>query len=747
MKTLKYLLCIVILAVQTLFSQDFWESTGGPYGPGYISAINANPSGEIYVGIDDIGLYRSTDNGTSFIYLSNSLSNTSIRSIVVNQNGHIFIGDAMWPGKGVLKSTDEGNSWMSVLIQPQIQAMTIDPDNFIFVGSRFDGLYRSSDNGNSWVQLNLNPMLETIMSLTSNSSGHLFISGFIDGWSPPRTMRSTNKGESWDTLNIPNGYISNFTFSNDGLIVSSFHPTDPDDSSAFFISTDNGNLWTRKNIVRSYYGINNLVFDSPSNSFYAVVYDYNHTYDWDILKSTDLGNTWTTISTLPYNQPDLFSLSNNQAGYLYVGDWNGLKHSTDFGYNWNQSDSGFFATQVNYLTLLLNDRIYCGTRNGNFHLNNDKMSWAKDSIPVGSLLISNSGNYFISSSGLIKKSIDNGITWMIVFDPTIYDGATIELTKLSNGYLFASGVYYSIVHGTGFSVIWRSTDDGLTWDDVYGYAYDDIMYTITTTPDDILLAGGRSSGHRIIRSTDFGDTWVLSNSGLPSDANCTIIRAKSNDMIFAGTSNYGIFRSTDGGASWNDMNNGLSSLKITSIVINSIGKIYIGTPNGVFISFDNGNNWYPRNIGLLDVEINSLLLDSLEYLYAATNGCGVFRSVLSTTSVKTSMPIVSKFHLSQNFPNPFNPTTIIKYTIPSVTLRQAQSDNWVTLKVYDVLGNEIATLVNEEKQPGNYEVEFNPVSGIRNLASGIYFYQLKVGNPESNSGQVFVETKKMLLLK
>jgi hypothetical protein len=98
------------------------------------------------------------------------------------------------------------------------------------------------------------------------------------------------------------------------------------------------------------------------------------------------------------------------------------------------------------------------------------------------------------------------------------------------------------------------------------------------------------------------------------------------------------------------------------------------------------------------------------------------------------------YYLFQNYPNPFNPSTKIKFQIPSITLLQSQSDNLVTLKVYDVLGNEIATLVNEEKQPGIYEVEFSLNSdGGRNLSSGIYFYQLKSGN--------FVETKKMLLLK
>jgi len=89
----------------------------------------------------------------------------------------------------------------------------------------------------------------------------------------------------------------------------------------------------------------------------------------------------------------------------------------------------------------------------------------------------------------------------------------------------------------------------------------------------------------------------------------------------------------------------------------------------------------------------------------------------------------------QNFPNPFNPTTKITYQIPELS--------FITLKVYDVLGNEIVTLVNIELPAGEYEVEFNAVG----LPSGIYFYQLRAVDPESNSGQGFIETKKMVLMK
>ena len=96
-----------------------------------------------------------------------------------------------------------------------------------------------------------------------------------------------------------------------------------------------------------------------------------------------------------------------------------------------------------------------------------------------------------------------------------------------------------------------------------------------------------------------------------------------------------------------------------------------------------------------------------------------------------------KFILYQNYPNPFNPSTKIKFTISAAGTQRAVS---VQLKVYDILGNEVANLVNEEKTEGSYEVEFNSNSGsAQNLSSGIYYYQIKAGS--------FIQTNKMLLMK
>lgn len=104
-----------------------------------------------------------------------------------------------------------------------------------------------------------------------------------------------------------------------------------------------------------------------------------------------------------------------------------------------------------------------------------------------------------------------------------------------------------------------------------------------------------------------------------------------------------------------------------------------------------------------------------------------------TTYVKSNNSVPYVYSLEQNYPNPFNPSTIIKYSIPE--------QSYITLIVYDIIGKEVATLVNEEKPAGNYEVEFDAVEthSHESLPSGIYFYQIKAGN--------YVSTKKMILLK
>ena len=110
----------------------------------------------------------------------------------------------------------------------------------------------------------------------------------------------------------------------------------------------------------------------------------------------------------------------------------------------------------------------------------------------------------------------------------------------------------------------------------------------------------------------------------------------------------------------------------------------------------------------------------------------ILRDVENTTTSINENNLTEQFQLYQNYPNPFNPSTTIKYAIPSLANDNLRT---VLLKVYDILGNEVTTLVNEIKSPGNYEVQFD----ASNFSNGVYYYKLSSGN--------FVQVKKMMLLK
>ena len=133
----------------------------------------------------------------------------------------------------------------------------------------------------------------------------------------------------------------------------------------------------------------------------------------------------------------------------------------------------------------------------------------------------------------------------------------------------------------------------------------------------------------------------------------------------------------------------------------------------------------------LTYHLNSTLGQQLTGITQASNYTvydGVWKPIQILTPIDNQNNIIpQKYELEQNYPNPFNPSTKIKYAIPRISQ--------VEIKIYDILGNVVQTLVNEEKSAGVYELIWNAAD----LSSGVYFYQIHAGN--------FVQTKKMLLLK
>ncbi|KAF0152196.1 MAG: Peptidase S8/S53 subtilisin kexin sedolisin [Ignavibacteria bacterium] len=165
----------------------------------------------------------------------------------------------------------------------------------------------------------------------------------------------------------------------------------------------------------------------------------------------------------------------------------------------------------------------------------------------------------------------------------------------------------------------------------------------------------------------------------------------------------------------------------------------------------------------INTHVLSLAINGGGQIFAGTNKGEVFRSADKTTSVKGSQEKTpTNFSLSQNYPNPFNPSTTISYQIAPLNLPNSprstqggaggETSVHATLKVYGVLGSEVAILVDEYQQAGTYNVKFNvearhSASGGSSLPSGIYFYRLQAGNPSAGSGQGFSKTKKFVLMR
>jgi photosystem II stability/assembly factor-like uncharacterized protein len=286
---------------------------------------------------------------------------------------------------------------------------------------------------------------------------------------------------------------------------------------------------------------------------------------------------------------------------------------------------------------------------------------------------------------------------------------------------------------------------------------------------------------KIGKTTDMGKTWTIYQEGLPTDyqdgqywikpITSVAINNSSPNILYLGqmslhVSPGALAKSTDGGESWFQVDSALAELdpfiSVHSVCIDQdnpqrifVGLRYQGWPfsdnfsNGaLYLTEDDCKTWRK----LYDSYTDNIKIDyttTPKTIYFTTKfGLMSLPDTAHVTDVTQTKPVLpKKFVLEQNYPNPFNPSTTIKYEIPDQSLpggRQVRNDKSkvgsenfqsVQLIVYDVLGREIATLVNEHQKPGNYEVEFSASA----LPSGIYFYKINAGT--------FTEVKKMIFIK
>jgi photosystem II stability/assembly factor-like uncharacterized protein len=314
--------------------------------------------------------------------------------------------------------------------------------------------------------------------------------------------------------------------------------------------------------------------------------------------------------------------------------------------------------------------------------------------------------------GSIIKSTNYGETWVVQNSPTTMQINGLSFYDQNNAY------------ATGYAgILLKTTNAGNNW--TYSWLSNTMldihMFNATTG----IVCG---SGGYIFKTTNGGTSWVQRFTTVNFDLqSMAFLNATTGVMVGNGGT---IMTTVNGGNTWklqDSMHTTTNTL--FRVAYPSANRITAVGGGGVIITSSNGGiNWVQQESG---TTYNLYGIHFRDENHGCVVGeCGIILTTtdggaLSVNTISTGIP--GKYSLSQNYPNPFNPSTNIKYQIINNKL--------VTLKIYDILGKEIATLINEKQTPGYYEINWD-ASGY---PSGIYFYRLTTGD--------FSETKKMFLIK
>ena len=386
------------------------------------------------------------------------------------------------------------------------------------------------------------------------------------------------------------------------------------------------------------------------------------------------------------NNHNVISLTFNSKGHIFAGTVEGtIFYSFDDGDNWKESfRTGYDMGEAHSLIVNSEGAIFVGFAYGSpdskgMYYSDDMQMWTGVGMRghnVYCLDINSNGHIFAGTESGVYRSADNGGHWDSLEDIGLTQRNVISLTLNSKGHIFA---------GTVEGTIFYSFDDGDNWKESFRTGYD------------------MGEAHSLIVNSE-GAIFVGFAYGSPD----------SKGMYYS-----------DDMQMWTGV--GMRGHNVYCLDINSNGHIFAGTESGVYRSADNGGHWVPFNTGLNKEEVYCIGIDSQEYIFIGTNN-GIYRSTQSTTSVEEmSIKLPMAFKLGQNTPNPFNPSTTIRFDLPE--------SSEISLKVYTLLGEEVETLISQNLSAGEHQVDWN----AGNLPGGIYLVRLQAGG--------FVQTRKMILTK
>jgi photosystem II stability/assembly factor-like uncharacterized protein len=350
----------------------------------------------------------------------------------------------------------------------------------------------------------------------------------------------------------------------------------------------------------------------------------------------------------------------------------------------------------------------------------------------------------VGDAGTMIFSDDGGATWTI---GTTFLTENYYSVSFSQGKGICGGSSQTILWGTysGTELIWIEIQSGFFGGGFWG-AY-------MLSPQIGFVAGENTIFQPLFgRTTDSGVNWnftafyLNTNEGRATGVDFTDLNTGYvSARVWDGTG--AIAKTTDSGLNWISMmfTNPLWSIDFPISSASQVGYA-VGSQGTILKTYNAGADWQQQISGT-SLRLNKVHFKDFDFGFAVGENGLILRTTTGgepVTFVENDNQSLYSFQLYQNYPNPFNPSTKIKFEIPAVETRHASSLQMVTLKVYNILGTEVATLVNEELPAGEYEVEFDVtrysgLSGISGLPSGIYFYKLQAGQ--------FLEIKKMILIK
>lgn len=719
MKNLFRLLAVLfcLFAINNLYAQ--WIQTNGPYGGSGVTVI-AISGDNLFAGTDNNGIFRSSENGLNWTAVNSGLPAKAWISALAVKGTVLFAGTT---GEGVFRSENNGTSWIAInqgLTNIYVRTLAVMDAN-LFAGTDA-GVFRSGDNGASWTPAGLP---ESSIHTLSVSGENLFAGAWLG------IFHSSDRGVSWSRADSglvrTDDYdlITAFAVRGETLFaVKSNQYGELNDACGLFCSSDYGASWRQTSMINT--DVQRL-FISDTTLFISIFKppSIDEHFGYSFLRSVDNGTSWTKVG-------------NGLAGYYITA-------FTKMGTN-------FFAGTIDGL-------IFRSPENGE--------SWSATGLPNSevNLLAVNGTNLFASEwqrSGL-SLSRDDGTSWIPINNGLAY---WINTLSMSDSILFAgtsNGIFWSgdtgntwIASNTGLTCddvralvisgtdifagsmddyhrdggVFRSTDNGTSWTPT---GLMNAQVSALALRGDFLFAG-TWWGDGIFRSGDQGATWTP--SGLAGKD--ISVFAGVDGFLFAGTYTSGVFCTSDNGVNWTATNNGLTNPVIYDLAVSG-ANLFAATYRGVFLSRDNGAHWTGVNDGLANMQIRSLAVNN-ENLFAGSWGSGVWRRSLPEMIATVSGPggstgLPTHFNLEQNYPNPFNPATTIEFALPKAA--------FVTLKIYNLRGQEITALVAEKLPAGMHQITWDATR----LASGVYFCRLEANDPSTSSGRRFVQVIKLALVK